>query len=45
MAVFISVTISSLRLTTAHGYASGCYRYSGLIYGPIWKQPCDNLEI
>jgi len=23
---------------------SGRYRRSGLIYGPIWKQPCRNLS-
>ena len=39
----ISAPISSPWSTTALGYASGRYRHSGLIYGPIWKQPCDNL--
>jgi len=35
------VPISSPQSTTALGYASGRYRLSGLIYGPIRKQPCD----
>jgi len=30
--------ISSLQSITTLGYASGRYRCSGLIYGPIWKQ-------
>jgi len=35
--------ISSPLSTTILGYAMGSYRHSGLIYGPIWKKPCDNL--
>jgi len=37
--------ISSPRSTSAlaTATASGRYRRSSLIYGPICKQPCDNL--
>jgi len=34
--------ISSPLSTTSLGYASSSYRRSGLIYGPTWKQACDN---
>jgi len=35
--------ISCSLLISALGSISGWYRHSSLIYGLMWKPPCDNL--